>query len=301
MPFCLFKDTSSFQVFLLITSKDNCVRFLATAKANQTLKADRFSPFKESLKSLIKSPGCSTSTLYKQTKQRIKDEHQHHLESKLKSLQVQGTTSRLDDKYCHSWSKVVCQLSSYKLSFILNAVSETLPTNANLTFWKRMSCDQCPNCGKRQTLLHVLNNCPVLLNKGLYTHRHDSILRILYNMARLKLPKENSIYADLECSDVPFPSHIINSRLRPDIIIWNERTNRVYIIELMVCYETNFQSANQRRCDRYTELVEEIRSSYNCQQINISIGSRGIIDHHGLDHFLQILKATTKECKCLIS
>ena len=154
-----------------------------------------------------------------QTKKQLNSEFQHQLLEKLQSRKVQGFTSRLTDTSPDMWSAVMYKLPSEQFSFALNAVSETLPTNANLLLWRKRDCDKCPLCSQRQTLLHVLNNCPVLLNKGLYTHRHDSILRILYNMARLKLPKENIIYADLECSDVPFPSHIINSRLRPDIII----------------------------------------------------------------------------------
>ena len=51
------------------------------------------------------------------------------------------------------------------MKFALNAATDTLPHNSNLALWRRSEgfSSNCKLCGKRQTLLHVLNDCPVAL------------------------------------------------------------------------------------------------------------------------------------------
>jgi len=37
----------------------------------------------------------------------------------------------------------------------------------------------CKFCGRRQTLLHVLNNCPKALNSCWYNEQHDAVLDVI--------------------------------------------------------------------------------------------------------------------------
>ena len=68
------------------------------------------------------------------------------------------------------WSLAVGNLTSTSMKFILNAASDTLPHNCDLKLWGRRVSSVCPLCGQHQTLLHVLNNCPVALELRRYSH-----------------------------------------------------------------------------------------------------------------------------------
>ena len=77
------------------------------------------------------------------------------------------------------WSRVVLRLSDKVLKFAINAVQNTLQHNVNLKRWNKSESDLCPLCGNRQTLLHVLNNCPVALKSDRYTWRYNSVLKAI--------------------------------------------------------------------------------------------------------------------------
>ena len=151
-----------------LTSQDSCIRYMATKAASDQSHPERFSSFRAGLKALCNDPSSSSVVISDQTKKQLNSEFQHQLLEKIQSRKVQGFTSRLTDTSPDIWSAVMYKLPSEQFSFALNAVSETLPTNANLLLWRKRDCDKCPLCSQRQTLLHVLNNCTVLLNKGLY-------------------------------------------------------------------------------------------------------------------------------------
>ena len=123
----------------------------------------------------------------------------------------------------------------------MNATNETLPSNANLVLWKKRTCDKCPLCQRRQTILHVLKNCEVLVRNV----RHDAILHLLLKEAINYLPSMFNIYADHKDSSTHFPTHIIATSQRPDVVIWRKDPIKVYFVKLTICHETNFDAANE--------------------------------------------------------
>lgn len=66
-----------------------------------------------------------------------------------------------------------------KLSFSIRAAYDVLPTKTNLVRWNKETEDNCPLCGGKQTLQHILSGCKVALAKGRYTLRHNKVLEIL--------------------------------------------------------------------------------------------------------------------------
>ena len=48
------------------------------------------------------------------------------------------------------------------------------------------------------------------------------------------------IEADLDLDTYTFPIHICPTTKRPGIVIWNEKTTTVYLIELTACFDENF-------------------------------------------------------------
>ena len=96
-----------------------------------------------------------------------------------RALECQGQVFRCrEDGAASIWSVAVQKLPPELLKFSLNAVQDTLPHNANLAIWRRREglSSACKLCGKRQTLLHVLNNCPKALDMRRYNERHDAVL-----------------------------------------------------------------------------------------------------------------------------
>ena len=76
-------------------------------------------------------------------------------------------------KQLEVWSAAVNSLPSKDLKSALNGASDTLPHNSNLSIWRRREglTDSCKLCGRKQTLLHILNDCPVALELRRYNQR----------------------------------------------------------------------------------------------------------------------------------
>ena len=116
------------------------------------------------------------------------------------------------------WAAAITKLGSEAMKFALNAASDTLPHNSNLARWYRGYCtDQCKLCGKKQTVLHVLNNCEVALNLRHYNMRHNRILQLIVIAAQAYSPASYQLVADLPVEQYHFPSHVTPTDLRPDI------------------------------------------------------------------------------------
>ena len=64
---------------------------------------------------------------------------------------------------------------------MLGSTFDTLPSPANVKRWHIATESDCALCSvKGCTTAHVLSGCKIALNKGRYTFRHDSILRVLH-------------------------------------------------------------------------------------------------------------------------
>ena len=63
-----------------------------------------------------------------------------------------------------------------KLSFLIKAVYDVLPTPVNLHAWGLTTSDPCRACGKTASLKHILNGCEYALRS--YTWRHNDVLGI---------------------------------------------------------------------------------------------------------------------------
>ena len=117
-----------------------------------------------------------------------------------RALECQGQVFRCrEDGAASIWSMAVQKLHPELLKFSLNAVQDTLPHNANLVMWRRREglSSACKLCGKRQTLLHVLNNCPKALNMRRYNERHDAVLEVISKFMAKSLPEEHKLLVDL--------------------------------------------------------------------------------------------------------
>ena len=104
--------------------------------------------------------------------------------------------------------------------------------------------------GPNQSLLHVLNNCSVARDSRRYKVRHDSILRAITETVRHNISSAATVTADIS-DTYEFPHHIIPTDLRPDLVWWDEAHKSITLVELTVCFETNF---DRRKTAKYLHL-----------------------------------------------
>ena len=105
--------------------------------------------------------------------------------------------------------------------------------------------------------LHMLSNCLAALRSGRYTWRHNSIL---YTMCHYLSEFENvgfKLYADL--IDFKSPTELF-SRLIPDIVL--VRNNKLVVIELTCCFETNFAKSRRYKISRYKNTKNVLSTKY---------------------------------------
>ena len=125
---------------------------------------------------------------------------------------------------------------------LVKTLSPTIPIwpSGNVS----LAIASCVEQGKRSF------NCPVALQlKTIY----DQILHVIFNLLMDHLPSGHCAITDLQ--DQPpytFPPHyyrastdalIARTDLRSDIVVWNDATRYVMMLELTVCDKTNFVDA----------------------------------------------------------
>ena len=167
------------------------------------------------------------------------------------------------------WNRIVGGLPSGQLSFLLRAGSDTLPTPLNLARWTIQSSSRCALCNSNHpTVAHILNGCPVALNQGRYTWRHDSVLSLMVSSVSTCLESDQRLFADLpghQASNSPpstIPVDILSTSCRPDIVLCHGKN--IKLLELTVCSNTlqGLQSACTRKQSKqvYVSLLNDLES-----------------------------------------
>ena len=242
---------------------------------------------------MVNDPGAKKQTLAGRAKRAMATAEASRRREEVEALPVQDQMMRASSPAADAnWAAAVCRLGSDTMKFVLNSATDTLPHNTNLARWYGGAfSDQCKLCGRKQTLLHVLNNCEVALKLRRYNIRHDKILRIITELAQSHLRDGYHLTSDLGEEGYHFPSHIVPTDLRPDLVMWSDHPKKLDLFELTVCFETGFDDAARRKTMRYSELASDARAHGYCTTIiPIQIGSRGVVEESGLEDFKKCLK-----------
>ena len=175
------------------------------------------------------------------------------MELKEQNKIINHILSNCSPKIINMWQSLANKLPPNIYCFIRKALIFCLPNKSNLLRWHLIDSNLCIWCSKVETQLHVLSYCVKCLNR--YTWRHDSILNtILHKITRS--PKHiTKIYADCWNLQLPCPSELFGSK-RPDIVIQLE--NRLIVLELTVCFETNTTKSRNYKKDRYKNLKDDL-------------------------------------------
>ena len=224
----------------------------------------------------------------------IREAEEEQRRIKMVQLGKQGNSVRWEvpeKKLSHS---DILNTSAAALKFRIKAVHDLLPTPANKNKWYG-SNNECTLCGKPGTLNHILSGCRVALSQGRYKWRHDQVLeevaKSVEEQRKVSLTKppcqekiefvkegeqkavdRNSqpgsyfdnakdwkIQVDLK-TQVKIPTEIMQTDLRPDIVMSSAETKRLGIIELTVPSEERIEVSGELKRSKYQEIVEEAKS-----------------------------------------
>ena len=71
---------------------------------------------------------------------------------------------------------------------------------------------------------------------------------------------------DLNINGFTIPPDILQTQQRPDLVTVNRLEKIICLIELVICFETNFDAACARKRERYMQLkndIEDIATSFH--------------------------------------
>ena len=301
----LYKKLKLSQASILLTSRDPITRHVVQRKVKieENKKRVHFRPIQFARDVMAADPSVSRSILMRKTKAVVVSEDADIRQEHNMSLPRQGQMMRVTTKpAAEIWSSAVSNLPSETMKIALNSTTDTLPHNSNLALWRRSDgvLSSCKLCGEQQTLIHVLNMCPVALELWRYNQRHDAVLKVISDFVCVHLQKGQMI-TDLPDAEYHFPNHIAITDLRPDIVIWDNEQKRVVLIELTICFETVVEDAKARKTLKYTNLLEEAQQNgYQSSIITLEVGSRGVLEIKGLDRLKKLIPVNRKEWQCFL-
>ena len=108
-------------------------------------------------------------------------------------LGSQGAWTRWDlPKRKITWANL-WRLEPFRISLLLRAVYDTLPTPVNLHRWGRRDDPLCRLCGQKGTMAHILTGCKTALTRGRYRWRHDKVLAVLADILEQERTRKRQI------------------------------------------------------------------------------------------------------------
>ena len=200
-----------------------------------------------------------------------------------------------------------------RTSFLIKSTYDVLPSPVNLKRWRQQEEETC-RCGQRGTMKHILSHCSLGLDRR--TWRHNQVLKVLETKFKAKVDAFNNgkapkisklekinfvrqgkepaiknrrsskadkrwegtwkIAADL---DVPLVFPLVATAQRPDLVLWCEEKKRAILMELTVSWEDNIRAAEERKEQRYRNLIERCEEDgWDIDYYHIGIGARGYIE-----------------------
>ena len=180
------------------------------------------------------------------------------------------------------WKSFIYNFPKGIMKFMLNAFLDTLPTKNNLSRWGKKLNTKCNLCGNHETLHHVLNHCKIMLDQGRYTWRHNSVLRIIMDTLKDISDQSWKFYCDLDgatkIAGTTIPPDILPTQQRPDLVLINESSKSIIIIELSIPFEQNIHKTHDYKQNKYASLTADLQEQgYDAKLFCIEIGSRGLI------------------------
>lgn len=226
-------------------------------------------------------------------------------------LRQQGAWTRWEEAMDRkiSWAEL-WRAEPLRIRFLVQSVYDVLPSPSNLFCWGKVETPACPLCQGRGSLEHILSSCPKALGDGRYRWRHDQVLKVIaesisaaivqskclqpptrvisFVKAGEQPPPRTKVQAGLLGTardwqlnvdlgkQLKFPENIVETTLRPDIVLLSNTSKQVVMLELTVPWEERIEEASERKREKYADLVEECRGrGWRARCLPIEVGVRG--------------------------
>ena len=156
-------------------------------------------------------------------------------------------------------------------NFTVRYLNNTLPHLSNMYTWGLAETKLCPLCNNIQSLLHIVADCAVSLDR--YPWRHDSVLSYIATFLKRFA---GELYADV--TNFSSPSIITSEEMRPDLLIILDRSKMLVVELTIIGFESNIAKNEVRKRNKYKNLTQSLKSNYDqVKYINLSLGTCGII------------------------
>ena len=207
---------------------------------------------------LESSPDLNAKQVSKKTDQLYdknlkKDTWHNFVELKEQNVIIKHIVSTCPAKVITMWQSLIERLPNNIICFVRKALIFCLPNKSNLFRWKILESNECNMCKQAETQLHIFSNCSQYLNR--YTWRHDSILNTILNKISRNTCDNIEIFADLENGNYPCTSDLFEHQ-RPDIVV--KINDKVIVIELTVCFDTNTEKSRLYKQNKYENLRQQL-------------------------------------------
>ncbi|KAL7634034.1 UNVERIFIED_CONTAM: hypothetical protein RMT77_015359 [Armadillidium vulgare] len=166
--------------------------------------------------------------------------------------------------------------------------------------------DKCRVCDQdTESVPHILAGCQTLLNRHLYTERHNTICKLIHfklcqkynirtesnNYWKQNPPEIEENEEVLLLYDCTIPTDVHVTHNRPDIVVKDKRVQRCYIIEVGVPNDNNLVAYEREKEIKYQRLKNEIRRMWDMNDIvviPIVVGTLGVIKRSLMDHLKKL-------------
>ncbi|KAG1925338.1 hypothetical protein F2P79_025614 [Pimephales promelas] len=213
-----------------------------------------------------------------------------------------------------AWSDV-WKIPQARLSFLVRAAYDTLPCPRNLHRWfgNEESCLLCSTANA--SFQHIMSGCKTALAQGRYRWRHDLVLKKLAEVVETCRQEANSRPPALTAHSIQFaragergnthhrkdtgrlltpgkgwtlavdlgkqlqfPREIVETSLRPDLVLWSAACKVVLMVELTVPWEGGLEAAHERKRAKYSDLAAECREAgWRAVTYPVEVGCRGFV------------------------
>lgn len=246
--------------------------------------------------------------IHEEVRNKVEEERR----AKAIGLGTQGAWSKWDlPKRTVTWSDL-WRMEPFRISFLLRAVYDTLPSPVNLHKWGMRENSLCKLCGSIGTMAHILSGCKIALSQGRYRWRHDKVLMTLADILEQERIKKHpsrgrtahNTISFVKAGQKPtahgegrqsllhsapgwemvtdlgkrliFPEGILSTTLRPDLILWSQEGKKVILVELTVPWEEGCEEAAERKKAKYQALVQECQDKgWTTWLFAVEVGCRG--------------------------
>ena len=204
----------------------------------------------------------------------------------------------IEEKQSITWQSIIRGLPRNILAFSVRLATDSLASPSNLKRWGKRVLATCPLCSCPQgTLAHIINFCPVSLNQGRMTWRHNSVLKHMLTVIKKEAPEGLKVYSDLPGSMVNnavIPSDILVTNgygSKPDLVMISRQSKTIALLELTCPLERNLAKANEFKNDKYASMQGDLEEKgWKVHLVPFEVSSRGQILKHTQISILTTLK-----------